>query len=290
MKNNQTKYLLLVAVFFSIPSICQGQCQTRCNDYETCDGWAYSARCRVCTYCPPPPSCSCGAVQSSSYLDVLHPGLVLGEADGRVIITRILRGSPALLAGLKPGDEVVKLNGKSLSILDCESQRWGSEAYPEVSSVTVKRGTEENTVSISLVPLRLLVENAWRGSIGMVVSNEKDTFIYEGTDTFTVGIRAARRGSRTMIVAILEGSPASRAGLEPGDELIMLNGTPVSALGDDVLGRAFSKLDPGSTFTIRRVSIQRNVNLGAEGLAQILTRVESKQTLKMEPTRIAQSE
>ena len=77
------------------------------------------------------------------------------------------------------------------------------------------------------------------------------------------GLEFKREGDRAAVTLALEGSPGTRAGLTPGDELVALDG---SRLTYDGLKDAFSRYAPGDTVTVsffRRARLEElRVTLG----------------------------
>ena len=83
----------------------------------------------------------------------LHPrgylGIELAEAEEEVRVTRVLPGSPAEKAGVKPGDRLVRLLDEEV-----ESLRAAREAFDEVKpddrvSLVVRRGTETRELTVT---------------------------------------------------------------------------------------------------------------------------------------------
>ncbi len=64
--------------------------------------------------------------------------------------------------------------------------------------------------------------------------------------TVSLGIRAKARGGRVYIDAVIRGSAAMRAGLDPGDELLSVGGRRV----EDSLDGALERLHPGSELDV----------------------------------------
>lgn len=68
-----------------------------------------------------------------------------------------------------------------------------------------------------------------------------------------VGIEAGHRGDRIVIIAPLEGYPAARAGLRPGDQIIEINGLSVEGLSPEEV----QQLTIGDVGTKLRMTLQR---------------------------------
>jgi regulator of sigma E protease len=81
---------------------------------------------------------------------------ILVNARSEALIDSVLTNSPADLAGLKPGDEIVKINGERILSIDAvlheEVLMTNQNAKP--ISLTIRRGTEEfNTEMLATQPL-----------------------------------------------------------------------------------------------------------------------------------------
>lgn len=82
-----------------------------------------------------------------------------------------------------------------------------------------------------------------------------------------VGIQIERRDGALSVVAVAEDSPAARAGIEPGDELVAIDRTRASSL--DVIGAArLLEGPPGSktTLVMRRAGIEKSYPLTRQRL------------------------
>jgi carboxyl-terminal processing protease len=80
-----------------------------------------------------------------------------------------------------------------------------------------------------------------------------------------IGIEAGFRGERVVIIAPLEGYPAERAGLRPGDIIEAVNGSPVTGFTPDEV-QSLTIGDPGTTIemTVRRPAIDQQITVTME--------------------------
>jgi S1-C subfamily serine protease len=72
----------------------------------------------------------------------------LDERDG-LLVREVEDGSPAAKAGVAEGDLIVEVGGKAITTTDDLFEALGSVAADADLPVTVVRGTEERTVTIS---------------------------------------------------------------------------------------------------------------------------------------------
>lgn len=70
-----------------------------------------------------------------------------------------------------------------------------------------------------------------------------------------IGATIGRRDERIMIISPLEGTPAYRSGLQPGDEILMVDGAPTEGKSVDVVVKEI-RGDPG---TVVVLTIQRSL-------------------------------
>lgn len=166
--------------------------------------------------------------------------------DAGAIISEVTPGSPADKAGLKAGDVITAINGTSLKPSGEESAfdklvdamrpvKPGdsvSIAYSRDGKAATVKATAEN--ARDLVSLRLPAFMQ-RPVIGVDLGPDN------GDGSVTV-------------VAVTPDGPADKAGLQAGDQLTTVNGTPLKAQGDktsrDALFAAMEKVQPGDKVTV----------------------------------------
>jgi regulator of sigma E protease len=110
---------------------------------------------------------------------------ILVNARSEAIVDSVLTNSPGDLAGLKPGDEIIKINGEPLLALDmvfyAEEQMTNQNAKPV--TLTVKRGTEQFTKE--LLAERPVSPTNFPPTFGVVwragSTNEVKKYDYPGT-------------------------------------------------------------------------------------------------------------
>src|SRR5215831_5071336 len=121
---------------------------------------------------------------------------------GQAVINVVEPGSPADRAGIKPGDQIVSFDGKN-------SPDWQDVQNTVLTSpgralpIVVDRGGKQ--LDFTVTPERKGREEA--GDVGM----------------FPV--------IRTIVQDVQPNSPAARAGVKPGDEIIRVNGTDLRTSG-----------------------------------------------------------
>ena len=161
-----------------------------------------------------------------------------------VRLTQVRRGTPAQRAGLKVGDRIVKLNGRT--IVKDRFRRQIQIAPLEVT-LAVRRVGRENVVDI---PLRLVGPStrlgiSWRADPG--------------------------EPNSVTLIRVVEDSPAGRAGLKPRDRVYEINGERFS--GSDQFSDLVGSVALPSTLLVERSGRLRKVSL-LDALSEADTRDE----------------
>jgi len=128
-------------------------------------------------------------------------GISLYYYESPAVVQWIQEGSAAAQAGLQVGDEIVALDGQpiasSLDFLAYLDQHYGQEV-----ELTIRRGQAPPQA------VRLFNDPAY------------------------MGILPAYESPTPTIAGIIAGSPAEQAGLQAGDEILSLDGRPISTTAD----------------------------------------------------------
>jgi serine protease DegS len=74
----------------------------------------------------------------------------LGLARGGVVITNLYSNSPALQAGLQPGDLLESIDGKALSSAQEANARIASARPGTIVQLSVQRGTQRGAVPLTI--------------------------------------------------------------------------------------------------------------------------------------------
>jgi len=195
-----------------------------------------------------------------------------------LVIAEVQAGSPAEAAGLKPGDELVRVGGlRVTSALDVE--RGMIDVLPgRPTSVTVRRGAVETTLPLEVRPLPATAIAApvdpddlvWKllGMKTLPVSNE-----------YVAAVSPKLRGG-LYVQSVLPGGPAALASIQKGDILVGVNvGSRhwETIRADNILYvlRQPEAVQTQSAlfYVVRRNGIQpRRVSLGESNVQSVLSR------------------
>ncbi len=167
-----------------------------------------------------------------------------------VLITSILRKSPAEEAGLDAGDLIVAVDGIEVSDPRVFNYRLATKGVGNVAKLSVNRAGKLIEVSVKLTtapettPRDTRTIDARSPFQGATVSNVSPAVAAEIGLTY-------RGQTGVVITAVASGSPADRIGLQKGDIILSVNGNDVTTT--KVLAAA-----AGSDPMFWRVAIDRN--------------------------------
>jgi S1-C subfamily serine protease len=213
--------------------------------------------------------------------DVGQSGLTIGNSgssDG--VVTKVDPGSPAALAGIAAGDAITAIDGKP-------SARPPSELAQERSfgergatlQLTVRRAGAIVSVSYAraaqaappgpkfsgfMIAFRPLIN--WENqfvpcmgagpaapvAIGLCTSKFEPYGYIKASDLGGTGFQLdSKAADKALIASVDAGSPADKAGLKPGDEIITVNGKPLTPnLGETANEHLFGKAGEQRKITV----------------------------------------
>ncbi len=118
-------------------------------------------------------------------------------------VEALLPTSPAAKAGMEIGDRIVKVNGKTIAtkseLLDVVAKSQGQPL-----SIEIRRENQTKPLTVTPIPVP-----------GAVASGEESLY--------TIGVEE----TPPLVTSVMHGSPASTAGFQPGDRVVMIEGHPI---------------------------------------------------------------
>jgi serine protease DegQ len=160
----------------------------------------------------------------------LAEALSLDAKEG-VVVNGVEPASPAEKAGIKKGDVIVGFRGEPIKSAQDLRNRIGLTAVGTNAPLTVLRDGKRRdlTASIDSMP----TAKAASGSAPPAASAPAPIDALQGADFRDVPRDAERGNVKGALVARIEpGSPADRAGLQPGDVVTGVNRTPVASAAE----------------------------------------------------------
>jgi PDZ domain len=206
--------------------------------------------------------CGCARATNFSYLDSVHPRVLLEEVSGRLVVVGLIEANPALNS-VKDGMLQTWIASPFKLRNGCgDPEDWHAYGIRDVR-LPLSSGDTAREFSMPLVPIRKIFDDAWEGA----PSHEKVSGDY---GPYIFGLRWAKRGGQLIVTSVLRGSPANEAGIRFGDQITEIEGHNVSEPSDDLLG----KLRPSDyrkeiVIVVRNNEIEKTVRLHNEGMSQV---------------------
>jgi membrane-associated protease RseP (regulator of RpoE activity) len=187
-----------------------------------------------------------------------------------VLIIAVESGSPAATAGLARGDILLKVNGKPVNNVQELLAVMQATKPGDSATVTIQHGdaTRELTVTLGerkgrpflgIVPL---MADLAKSSIALAMPGKP--LLPEAPDAML----AVTPTLQVRVIEVIKASPADKAGLQVGDAIIALNGTPLSPKAS--LAGQIQALTPSDVITLeiqpgdQGPTIERKVTLGKQ--------------------------
>jgi serine protease Do len=148
------------------------------------------------------------------------------KAAGGALVTQVEKGSPAEAAGLKPGDVVLKLDGKPIE-RSGELARRIAETKPGTrATLELWRDGAAKEVAVTVGEAQdAKVANAAPGA------GEASGKLGVAVRPLSAEERKANGGKDGLVVESVSGA-AQKAGIRRGDVILAVNGTPVKTVGE----------------------------------------------------------
>jgi serine protease Do len=170
------------------------------------------------------------------------------------VVQSVAPDSAASKAGLEPGDVIIGFGGKPVTSRD-ELVRMVVNTKPGTTvPLRIVRDRQEQTLSITVDELNLEAETAVARGSGRDADPALETTTGFGITLQNVTPEIARRlrlenRSGAVITEIEQGSPAARAGLQPGDVIVRVGRQAVESAGE--AQRELARITSGGTAFLR---------------------------------------
>jgi len=181
-------------------------------------------------------------VQLTSADETVMKALGLGEKTGALAID-IFLGSPAFKGGIRPGDFVVKLNGKEVKSVDQLVRDVGDLRSGTTAEFVVIRDGKEQTFSVKIEERdqKIVTDSSklWPGFVG-----------YALTDEVRDKLKLDKKQTGVLVTNITNKTPAVIIGLKSGDVITAVNDVPVANMRE--FYRELSKVKKEVWFDVLR--------------------------------------
>jgi serine protease Do len=170
------------------------------------------------------------------------------------LVADVVKGGPADKAGVKPADVVLSLNGRPVTDANQLTRDVGAIPPGQTVKLEIIRDGKPRQVEIKLGERPDEKETAARAG-GQGGDADKSTGDLLGVRVQDLTPEMAQRarvepGTKGVVVTdVAPDSPASQAGLDPGDVILEINRQPVTSVAD--YKKVVSKLKKGDTVLLR---------------------------------------
>jgi len=147
------------------------------------------------------------------------------DATGGAVVASVEPGTPAEQAGLAAGDVIVAVDGVSVEGSADLRQKIGLRRPGEEVAIGFLRDGARRVVDLRLAEADVTSPRTERRSDGDALAGVRLAPLDRGLPGYG-------EVEGVAVVDVVPGSPAARAGLEPGDVLIAINRTPVASIRD----------------------------------------------------------
>jgi M6 family metalloprotease-like protein len=167
-------------------------------------------------------------------------GVTLAPGSGRLVVGEVQPDSPAARAGVKPGDLVAQVGGRTVTRAEVFQALVQSHAPGEALPLTLQRDGKPVEVTATLTA----VSRPMRRDVPPVVLGAALGEVKDGLG---------------LVERIMPGSPAATAGLKEGDKVLKIDGTRLTRATQ--LSEVLSAKKPGDTLSLALQRDGREVEL-----------------------------
>ncbi|MDA8364961.1 MAG: RIP metalloprotease RseP [Gammaproteobacteria bacterium] len=170
----------------------------------------------------------------------------VGISGIKPIVGKVVKGSIAQKAGFQVGDDILSIDGRPTLSWDQQRLYLFAKALDK-SRVRFRVRDPQGRIETRILDLSSLSAN--RISSGMLET---------ATGLFGYSPRVA-----PVIGTVISGSPAAKAGLEPGDRMVSINGKPIRSW-DDVVSTIRASAERRIRLTVERAGARISFSLTPE--------------------------
>ncbi len=154
----------------------------------------------------------------------VRSNLPKGSPEKGAFVSEVAPGGPAAHAGLAAGDIIVKLDGHTVESSGELIEQVSAHKIGDKVALEYVRNGEAKRADIKIGELPNQRAQADEGRIGLTLQTLTDTL------ADALGVERGTRGA--AVVEVRSGSPAERAGLQPGDVIVQVDRQGVKSAED----------------------------------------------------------
>jgi len=167
-------------------------------------------------------------VQIQTVTPELAEGLGLKEPRGAVV-SAVVDGSPAAKAGIKVGDVIVGFNAENVPDADALPEMVANAGPGTEAGVTVLRDGERRTMDVTLAAQERSASRSGTQDERQSEGPHLGVAVAPINDETRARFDLPESVTGALVAKVQPGSPADRAGVQPGDVIRQVNGMPVKS-------------------------------------------------------------
>ena len=149
----------------------------------------------------------------------------LGAPDG-ALVSSVERNGPAAKAGLEPGDVILSFNGQAIDRSSDLPPLVASMAPGNTAQMEVWRNKQRKTLTVKVEEMQAAPAQASHGS------DDRQPKLGLSLRPLTQQELAQAQVPKGLIVEQVGNGPAAKAGIQPGDVILAVNGGQVSNINE----------------------------------------------------------
>ena len=198
-----------------------------------------------------------------------HLGLLVApDKRGRLAVEDVEVDSPAAKAGVKAGDLLTKAGGQMVKSAAELRDVLKTKSPGQTFALKVERDRKALDLSVTLG------------------ATSRPLQVSEKRTTLGVRLEDPKQGGGAEVVSIIIGSPAQKAGIRPGDQLVRLDGDPITSPG--FVRERLDEKQPGQTVKLLLLREGKEMEMEATlGIAESGNEQAAKNMWKKDAFRLA---
>ncbi|HEY3343202.1 MAG TPA: PDZ domain-containing protein [Anaerolineae bacterium] len=174
---------------------------------------------------------------------ILSATSLITSTEKGLVIVAVQSGGAADKAGVKRGDILLKIDDQETNTLADYKAALGSHKVSDQVKLAITHGDDQRTLTATLT------DNNGQPDLGLLPFGGGG----RGFGRQGIGFPGANiSGIQTVVVAVVSGSPADKAGLQRGDVIVSVDSKKLDAT--NVLSDVISSYKPGDVVTLQVVS------------------------------------